>query len=84
MDIRVCVVFSFSVFFVVVCTIFICAVFLWAPEHFDNPPPKKTRSFEHDIILGERPPLSPSDDHLVAVGSCYAMGAYTVQPKTRF
>ena len=32
-DIRVCVVFSFSVFFVVVCTIFICAVFLWAPEH---------------------------------------------------
>ena len=34
MDIRVCVVFSFSVFFVVVCTtIFICAVFLWAPEH---------------------------------------------------
>ena len=28
MDIRVCVVFSFSVFFVVVCTIFICAVFL--------------------------------------------------------
>ena len=33
MDIRVCV-FSLSVFFVVVCTIFICcAVFLWAPEH---------------------------------------------------
>ena len=25
--------FSFSVFFVVVCTIFMCAVFLWAPEH---------------------------------------------------
>ena len=34
MDIRVCVVFSFSVFFVWVCTIFIGAVFLWAPEHF--------------------------------------------------
>ena len=34
MDILVlCVVFSFSVFLVVVCTIFICAVFLWAPEH---------------------------------------------------
>ena len=33
MDIRVCVVFIFSVFFVVVCTILICAVFLWAPEH---------------------------------------------------
>ena len=32
MDIRVCV-FSLSVFFVVVCTIFVCAVFLWAPEH---------------------------------------------------
>ena len=31
MDIRVCVVFSLSVF--LVCTIFICAVFLWAPEH---------------------------------------------------
>ena len=29
---RVCV-FSLSVFFVVVCTLFICAVFLWAPEH---------------------------------------------------
>ena len=26
-------VFSLSVFFVVVCTIFICVVFLWAPEH---------------------------------------------------
>ena len=33
MDIRVGVGFSLSVFFVVVCTIFICAVFLWAPEH---------------------------------------------------
>ena len=33
MDIRVCVAFSFSVFFVVVCAIFICAIFLWAPEH---------------------------------------------------
>ena len=33
MDICVCVVFSFSMFFVAVCTIFICAVFLWAPEH---------------------------------------------------
>ena len=33
MDIRVWVVFSLSVFFVVVCTIFVCAVFLWAPEH---------------------------------------------------
>ena len=32
MDIRVCA-FSLSVFFVVVRTIFICAVFLWAPEH---------------------------------------------------
>ena len=32
MDIRVRV-FSLSVFFVVACTIFICAVFLWAPEH---------------------------------------------------
>ena len=31
--ISACVVFSFSVFFVVVCTIFICAVVLWAPEH---------------------------------------------------
>ena len=30
MDIRVCVVFSFSVFFVVACTKFICAVFIWA------------------------------------------------------
>ena len=29
---RVCV-FSLSVFFAVVCTIFVCAVFLWAPEH---------------------------------------------------
>ena len=26
-------VFSLSVFFVVICTIFICAVFPWAPEH---------------------------------------------------
>ena len=26
-------VFSFSMFFVVVCTIVMCAVFLWAPEH---------------------------------------------------
>ena len=33
MDIRVCVVFSFNVFSVVVCTIFTCAVFLWTPEH---------------------------------------------------
>ena len=33
MDICVCVVFSFSEFFVVVCTIFICAVSLWALEH---------------------------------------------------
>ena len=33
MDIHVCV-FSLSVFFVVVCTIFVSAVFLWAPEHF--------------------------------------------------
>ena len=32
MGIRACVVFSLSVFFVVVRTIFICAVFLWAPE----------------------------------------------------
>ena len=32
--ISACVcVFSLSVFFVVICTIFICAVFLWAPEH---------------------------------------------------
>ena len=27
-----CVVFSFSVFFIVMCTIFICAVFLWASQ----------------------------------------------------
>ena len=33
MDIRIRVVFSFSLFFVVVCIILICAVFLWAPEH---------------------------------------------------
>ena len=33
MDIRLCVVYSLIVFFVVVCTLFICAVFLWAPEH---------------------------------------------------
>ena len=31
--ISACVVFSLSVLFVVVCTIFICAVFLLAPEH---------------------------------------------------
>ena len=31
-----CVVFGFSVFFVVVCTIFICAVFLWVPEHLSD------------------------------------------------
>ena len=34
MDIRVGCMFSLSVFFVVVCTLFICAVIIWAPKHF--------------------------------------------------
>ena len=37
-------VFSLSVFFVVVCTIFIFAVFLWAPEHL----------CDHGLDLGDQ------------------------------
>ena len=50
MDIRVCVVFSFSVFFVVVCAIYICAVFLGAPEHLCGDVTIESHLGQYDVV----------------------------------